>query len=139
MNVMLLHQRAKKMQVQIGAGNFELKEEQIELRAGCRFGVSFSNDKKHCLATLIETIESVESPENFFIEIEVEGEFETEKFEDEDSKREVHVESYYALFPYVQQLIAQLSMAAGVAPIMIRPEKMTKDGVHFGKEERAED
>ena len=79
------------------------------------------------------------SPENFFIEIEVEGEFETEKFEDEDSKREVHVESYYALFPYVQQLIAQLSMAAGVAPIMIRPEKMTKDGVHFGKEERTED
>ena len=25
MNVMLLHQRAKKMQVQIGAGNFEFK------------------------------------------------------------------------------------------------------------------
>lgn len=134
MNVLLLHQRARKMQVQIDMDAQGSGEEGVKLKAECHFGVSFSNDKEHCLATITERIESVEHPENFYIEVEVEGEFETERFENEDDKRDVHVKSYYALFPYVQQLVAQLSMAAGVAPLMIRAEKMTKEGVKFGKD-----
>lgn len=134
MSVILMHQRAKKIKVETDMSVVNSSGE-IELRSGCNFGVNFSNDKEHCLATIREKIESVEYPESFFIEIEIEGEFETDRIESEDDKRNVHVESYYALFPYAQQLVAQLSMAAGVAPIMIRPEKMKKEDVHFGKED----
>lgn len=129
MNVSLLQQRAKKVLLHADFLPAQGKNDSLEVNFRYNFNVSYADDNRHCKATLEQIVQAVDDPQQFSINVEIEGIFETDLITNDDEKKEVHVKSYYSLFPYAQLLIYQMSTSAGFPPLMIPPDKMTVDGV----------
>ena len=106
-------------------------EENLELNVTSLFNMKYSDDNTHCIGTLEQRVTSKEKPEQISIYIKIDGLFDCKEPLDDESRKEIHVECYYRLFPYAQSLIAQIFVAAGLPPLMIKPQKMLADDVNI--------
>lgn len=116
----LQRQRFKTIQM-----NVDLKENaEIEIESTFSFHINYNEDNSACTAELKQMLRHKSDPEQLSILVETNGQFECEGIVSDDTKKEAHVMAYNLLFPYVQNLIARLTVDAGLPPLMIRSSKM---------------
>lgn len=96
------------------------------------FHVSYGDDNASCVSQLRQEIELQDNPSAFRIKVEFIGTYSCEGIETEDDKKEAHVQAYMLLFPYVQRMIAQLTMEAGLPPLTLAMAKLTPEDVQLG-------
>ena len=108
-------------------------EQTLELENRYDFYVKYSDDFKHCLATLICEVRSKDNPEVFYIKLVNVGEFECAGIESDDTKKEAHIECNKILFPYSQYMVSNLSVRAGLPPVFIENQFYTKDLISVNK------
>lgn len=100
----------------------------IKLKNAVEFNISFNEDQSLCKATLKHKIEAISTPEEFNIIVECCGLFTCEKeIETDDDKNFAHIQAYDQMFPYMQNTIAQLTMNAGLPPLMIERHDITQE------------
>lgn len=125
MYLQLITQRSVKLELTINIEN----EQTLEIENRFDFNVLYSDDNKKCKAVLNCEIRCKDNPDILHISAKNEGVFNCEGIEDEDDKKQAHVLAYTLLFPYVQNTISQLSVSAGLPPIMIEMAKIDPDTV----------
>lgn len=93
----------------------------IELEQRQTFNVHYIQGRKECIGQCRIEIKSKRQDQPFMINIDVEGIF---SYEDAADSDELHKEIYRELFPYVRVLINNLTIGAGIPPMLIRPIDM---------------
>lgn len=106
---------------------------QIEVETNYSFSVEYGQDNSSCIAHLRQNVRSKEDSSIFSIVVECSGNFSCEGITDDDDKKIAHIQSYILLFPYVQDMIATLTASAGLAPMMIKMDKMEPENVEVKK------
>lgn len=104
-------------------------EQSIELENRFDFSVNYTDDHKHCIATLICEIRSSGNHELFYMKLVNIGEFECEGIETDDIKKEAHIECNRILFPYTQYMVSNLAVRSGLSPVYIENQVYEKDRV----------
>ena len=99
----------------------------IEQRAN--FNVKYTNDNKHCAATLIIDMMEKEAPMDFNFKIAVVGFMD---IQDTVDKKEIHKLAYHELFPHVRALVMTILVNAGLPPITIPKVQMDDDNIRIG-------
>ncbi len=126
-NVDLVFQKVPELHIKI---NFNPNEEKnLEIGVNSPFSINYADDNKHYTAILEQRAVSKDDPEQFSIYLKIEGYFDCDEITNDQMKKEVHVQSYYRLFPYAQSLVAQMCVVAGLPPLMIKPIKMSFEDV----------
>ncbi len=102
---------------------------QMEVENTFALQVDYAEDNKACMAQLHQAVRDKEKPDEFSIELVLVGIFSCSGIETDSDKRQAHVKLYEALFPYVQSMIAGLSVSAGLPAFMaprarLDPEKI---------------
>lgn len=97
----------------------------IEVENCFRLTVDFDENKESCLAAFNVSAICKEHPDRFSVTVQVLGFFNCGKVENDTDKKNVHIEAYDILFPYMQSIVADLTTKAGVPPLIL--EKMNID------------
>ena len=112
------------------AMKIDLKEnEELELESKFSFNVNYNEDNSMCAACLRQEITQKDNTEKFNILVESLGSFECDGIKTDEDKKAAHIQAYTLLFPYVQNMIAQLTVAAGLPPLMVEMEQLKTDKV----------
>ena len=121
----LLHQSFKNIHMSI-----DLKEDsQVEIESNFSFNINYNEDNTSCIAELKQILTHKTDPQQLNILVESKGQFACEGIVSDETKKEAHVMAYTQLFPYVQNMIAQLTVNAGLPPLMIGISKMDPSDV----------
>lgn len=124
----LQHQSFKNIQMKV-----DLKENtEIEIESTFSFNVGYNDDNSVCVAELKQVLQHKADPEQLSIVVEGKGQFVCEGIVSDEAKKEAHVMAYTLLFPYIQHLIARLTVDAGLPPLMINLTKMDPESVNIG-------
>lgn len=108
----------------------DLKENsEIEIESTFSFNVNYNEDNSACIAELKQMLRHKADPEQLSILAEVRGQFACEGIVSDETKKEAHVMAYTLLFPYVQNIVARLTVDAGLPPLMISLAKMNPNNV----------
>ncbi len=105
------------------------ENKELELENKFSFDVNYNNDNSLCIAHLRQEVASKNNTKEFNIIVDALGNFICEGIETEVDKKGAHIQSYLLLFPYVQNMIAQLANHAGLPPFMIDMAKMRIEDV----------
>ena len=109
---------------------FDLKDDmEIQIQNSFSLKVNYSDDNKGCYATLESVSCSAENPDMFNIGIEMVGIFSCEGIHEDKDKQLAHVQVYNYLFPYVQSMVADLSVKAGLPPFMLEMARIDLETV----------
>ncbi|MEE3362383.1 MAG: protein-export chaperone SecB [Anaerovoracaceae bacterium] len=106
--------------------NNEDENTEVELGINNDHTVSYNHDDQVCISTDTVTIEDQKAPEKFRLAVTIHGEF---SFEQGDDQREMHVQTYNEIFPFIRQSIASIMMTCGMPPFYIQPVQMTAENV----------
>lgn len=121
----LQHQHFKNIQMSV-----DIKENsEIELDSTFSFNISYNEDNTACIAELKQVLQHKVDPREMSIVVEGNAHFICEGIDSDDAKKEAHIIAYTQFFPYVQNLIARLTMDAGLPPLMINSVRMRVDEV----------
>lgn len=105
------------------------ENKQLNLESTFSFSVSYNDDNSFCVGTLRQEIKSKQDAKEFHIVVEGLGYFDCEGIKEDEDKKQAHVQSYTLLFPYIQNMIAELSRQAGLLPIIVNMVQMQVDDV----------
>jgi preprotein translocase subunit SecB len=107
---------------------------QGELKVGNTFeySVAYAEDNSRAIATLTEIINMVDHPEQFHMNVAIEGIFELSDVVDNDTKKDAHVMCYDELFPFANNIVTQLAQNSGMGGLVLRKLPMDKDKIQFG-------
>ena len=106
-----------------------IENKELELESKFLFNVNYNDDNSSCIARLRQEVVSKKNTKEFNITVEALGNFNCEGIETGDDKKRAHVHSYILVFPYVQNMIAQLANHAGLPPFMVDMAKMREEDV----------
>ena len=101
----------------------------MDIESSFSFGIHLSEDHSSCIAKLYQDAKLKNDPSSFNISVEVVGEFSCEGISTEEDEKEAHIQAYLMLFPYVQNMIAKLTVDAGLPPLMIQMSKLNPDNI----------
>jgi len=119
--------------------NFTLNR-QKEVKPPCyvtvRFDVENNLDRdKHLLTTVLTaTLKTQEEPEIFAIEASMEGVFEGDNNDDLQKFSEVHAPAH--LFPFIRETIANITLKAGIPPVLLPPMNLLAAAGEKPKDDR---
>ena len=106
----------------------------IEIENSFSLSVNYNDKNKSCVSTF-EVQSICKSHEDWFnISIKLVGVFLCDSMETDDDLRRAHVESYDALFPYAQSIIAELTTKGGTLPLMLEKAPIDFTGVKLKRE-----
>ena len=114
-------------------------EEQGEHRLANTFGftIDYTPDNTQAVAELTDTLEVVNYPGDFHIDLSVQGIFDLTGIVDTETKKDAHLMCYDLLFPLVSQHMEMLASNSGMAGLKIKKIPIKRESIHFG--ERTED
>ncbi len=93
------------------------------------YSVKYSNNNV-CIGEITADMFDTENPDKFHINIIVRGVFE---FKSDVEKEKIHVESFKELFPFAKSIVATVTTAAGVPPVMLPPFDIESQNIYrFG-------
>ncbi len=105
------------------------KPGQFQIENSFSFHVEYNRENSRCVAKLYQSAREKSEDSRFFISVDMIGVFELEDVSTPEDKKEIHVQCYYQLFPYAQQLVSQLCAGSGLANFKLRRSKMSPDNV----------
>ncbi len=104
-------------------------QKKLDIEQRANFNVKYTNDNKHCAATLIIDMMEKEEPMDFNFKIAVVGFMDIEGTMD---KKEIHKLAYHELFPHVRALVMTILVNAGLPPIAIPKVQMDDSNIRIG-------
>lgn len=106
----------------------------IELANTASFHINYDMDNRIAVTTLKETVSQRKHPNQFYIELTIEGTFLLDKITSDYEKeiREMHVKCYNELFPFANQVLSLLGTNSGMQGLTIRKVPIKPESVHFG-------
>ena len=104
-------------------------EQQLNIEQRSSFNVKYTNDNKHCAATLTIDMMHKEKPMDFNFKVEVVGFMDIDGIMD---RKEIHKSAYNELYPHVRSLVMTLLVNAGLPPINIPKVKMDDSNIKIG-------
>lgn len=107
----------------------------VQLGNSYDFDVKF-NREGVSYATIKVTIEMIDHPEMFHIDLVLQGMFEIEVKSMED-KKEAHLKCHDELFPYAKQIISHLCLDTGLPGLSIPKSCMELDKIHCGEKPKS--
>lgn len=108
------------------------ENKELELESKFSFNVNYNEDNSSCIARLRQEVKSKRDAKEFSILVEGLGHFICEGIETDDDKKSAHVQAYMLLFPYVQNMVAQLARNAGLPPFMVDMANLRTEDVILG-------
>ncbi len=107
---------------------------EIQLDSSFSLNVNFSSDGKSCVGKLTQTLRDKEfAGGRFTMAVEMVGAFQCSGATSDDVKRQIHLEVYDQLFPYMQNQCAALTVASGLPGLMLRKVAMDPNSVTVNK------
>lgn len=100
---------------EISFGNSVAANARIEFQNSYSYNVNYAPNNT-CKGEMTISAESKEDPKKFFVKVVVEGIFE---FDPAEKKEVIHVCTFKELFPVAKAIVATVTTAAGVPPILI--------------------
>ena len=129
-NASLVSQKAQ----EIDLSNKLDQSGQIQLDSSFSLNVSFSNDGTRAVGRLTQTLRDKEFVGGkFTLSVELVGIFNCSGAVTDEVKRQIHVEVYDQLFPYMQSQCATLTAASGLPGLMIRKAEIDPNTVSVNK------
>ena len=123
----LVQQKVTELNLQI---DFDPEtQKSLDIGVNSPISIQYSEDCKHCIATLEQKISSKENPSQYSMLVKIQGFLDCDEITSDEMKKEIHVACYYRLFPYAQSIIANMSVMAGLPPLMIKPVNLSIDDV----------
>lgn len=92
----------------------------IELSSSFHFHVNFANDNRSCCAKLYQSAKMKDDPDRLFISGEIVGIFRLDGMESDEDKREVHIQCYNQLFPYLQSTLSFVAASSGMPGFLLQ-------------------
>ena len=110
-------------------------KQQGELKITNSFGfnVAYTPEDTKAIAELTETLQMADRPEEFHIELTLEGVFDLTGIVDVETKKDAHLMCYDSLFPYANQIVTQLASNSGMSGLMLKKIPMKRENIQFGK------
>ena len=98
------------------------------------FDVHYTPDNTHAIAELTITLEMANQPEEFHIDLTLEGAFNLSGVVDTETKKDAHIMCYDVLFTAANQLIKLLVSHGGIAGFELGKVQLKRENIHFGEE-----
>ncbi|MBQ7580589.1 MAG: protein-export chaperone SecB [Clostridia bacterium] len=111
--------------------NFVNKAEngtRLSLQTTYSFNVRYTADSKKCIAQLDVKVGDREKPEVFGVNMTIFGDFDVT--DPTVAKEKLHVEAYKALFPFARSVVSNVSVNAGIPPIIIAEMDIEKQSIY---------
>lgn len=107
---------------------------QIQLDSSFSLNVSFSSDGSRAVGRLTQTLRDKEHiGGKFTLSVELAGVFSCTGATTDEVKRQVHLEVYDQLFPYMQSQCATLTASSGLPGLMLRKAAIDPNSVSVNK------
>lgn len=102
--------------------------QQLQLQNKFSYNVKYASDGKNCFSELDIEVFDKSAPDIFNLKLVLVGVFGiTEK----DSPREVlHVQTYKELFPYARAIISNITVNAGIPPVILQGMDIEKQSIY---------
>ena len=100
--------------------------QKVEFRNSYGYSVKYAQNNI-CIGEITVEARDKENPDKFGIKLVIEGFF---SFSPEAKKESVHVDSFKELYPHARAVVATVSTAAGIPPILIPPFDIEKQSIY---------
>lgn len=111
---------------------------QLQVANSFGFNVAYSPDNTRAVAELTDSVQMVDHPEEFHLDLTIEGVFDITGITDNETKKDAHIMCYDALFPYANQLVTQLATNSGMAGLIFKKIPMKRESIQFGQKEQSD-
>ncbi len=101
---------------------------QLQLNNQVKYNVNYISDGKTCVG-IVNFRVSDSNMNPFEIKVELVAEF---TYDDTDDKADIHVDSFDQIFPFLRQIINNITSMSGMPGLMIPIMKLKKESVAMG-------
>lgn len=108
---------------------------ELKLQNQVKYNVNYIEAENRCVSVLNFKVQDAEM-QPFEIKIELIAEF---KYDDGDEKPDIHTESFDQIFPFLRQMINNLTSMSGMPGLMIPIMKLNRENVSVGKPKQEND
>lgn len=118
--------------------NFENKVKngtQLKLQNQVKYNVNYMDDDNRCVGIVEFRIADADM-NPFEIRVEMVAEF---AYEDGDEKPDIHTGSFDQIFPFLRQVINNITSMSGMPGLMIPIMKLNRDTVSVGRPEESDE
>lgn len=102
---------------------------QLKLVSSFNFSLNFSKDNKQCVAKFYQSVKDSENGEQLFVSVDALGAFACSDVNNDEDKKQIHVQCYDQLFPYVQSTVQNLMQSSGFAGFQLRKAVINPENV----------
>ena len=98
---------------------------ELELQNKFQYNVNYADEENRCIGMLnFRVIDS--ELQGFEIKVDMVAEF---SYDDDDKKADIHTESFAQIFPFLRQIICNITVSGGMPPLMIPFIRLDRDAV----------
>lgn len=108
---------------------------QLKLQNQVKYNVNYMDDDNRCIG-IVEFRVADADMNPFEIRVEMVAEF---AYEDGDEKPDIHTGSFDQIFPFLRQVINNITSMSGMPGLMIPIMKLNRDTVSVGKPEESDE
>ena len=108
---------------------------QLKLQNQVKYNVNYMDDDNRCVG-IVEFRVADADMNPFEIRVEMIAEF---AYEDGDEKPDIHTGSFDQIFPFLRQVINNITSMSGMPGLMIPIMKLNRDTVSVGKPEESDE
>lgn len=108
---------------------------QLKLQNQVKYNVNYMDDDNRCVG-IVELRVADADMNPFEIRVEMVAEF---AYEDGDEKPDIHTGSFDQIFPFLRQVINNITSMSGMPGLMIPIMKLNRDTVSVGKPEESDE
>ncbi len=108
---------------------------QLKLQNQVKYNVNYMDDDNRCVG-IVEFRVADADMNPFEIRVEMVAEF---AYEDGDEKPDIHTGSFDQIFPFLRQVINNITSMSGMPGLMIPIMKLNRDTVSVGKPEESDE
>ena len=101
----------------------------LELVNSFSFHIDYLENNTKCVARLYQCAKDKEDDQRFFVSVQMSGVFQLEGVQTDEDKREMHVQCYNMLFPYIQVFVSQLAAASGLRGFLLKRSTLNKEQI----------
>lgn len=98
---------------------------ELELQNKFQYNVNYADEENRCIGMLnFRVIDS--ELQGFEIKVDMVAQF---SYDDDDEKADIHTESFAQIFPFLRQIICNITVSGGMPPLMIPIIRLDRDTV----------
>lgn len=124
----LISYRIKKLKMANGLNNGGI----VQLENAMECGIEYGANNKSADAVLVAYVKHIENPNQFYIELELQGIFKLDGINDAVSKKKAHTMCFETLFEHANSIMPFLATNSGLQGFMLQKPEIESETVNFG-------